>query len=445
MKQHELTKKELLAVGLMLFALFFGAGNMIFPPALGQQAGTNTFVGIGGFLLTGVGLPLLGIIAASRIKGDFSGVAKRVHPVFGLCFTFITYLTIGPFFGIPRTGTVAFQIGVTPFLNEAAKNSGTYLFIYTVIFFGITLWLAMNPSKIVDTVGKILTPLLLGVLTLLVIKSLITPMGSFQPPQQAYANAPFFKGFLDGYLTMDAIAALVFGIVVITSIKDKGITDPKRIASTCMKAGVIAAVGLALVYISLAYIGASSVSSIGVQTNGGDILTNVAKVLFGPFGITILAIAITFACLTTSIGLLTACGEFLSKQIRGLSYRVAIMLISIFSLVVSNVGLTKLISISTPLLTFLYPIAIILIILSLVDKNFGIYQEVYIGSVTAGAVISFFDALNAAQIPLGPINQFLTRYVPLYENQMGWLIPSILVGFIGWIIGYVRRQSAQAK
>ncbi|HWO97309.1 MAG TPA: branched-chain amino acid transport system II carrier protein [Bacillus sp. (in: firmicutes)] len=433
-----LSGKDTLAIGLMLFALFFGAGNMIFPPALGQAAGMNVWVATFGFLITGVGLPLLAVIAISRSNGDFTEIAKRVHPVFGIFFTIILYLAIGPFFGIPRTGTVAFEIGVTPFLSEELKGNTISLILYTIVFFGVTLWLSLNPSKIVDSVGKILTPLLLGVLALLVIKSLVTPMGDFQAPQERYMQAPFIKGFIDGYLTMDTIAALVFGIVAITSIKEKGITDQKALASVCVKAGLIAAAGLVLVYAALSYIGASSPEAIGIKENGGAILTSAATHLFGPFGTIILSLAITFACLTTSIGLTTACGEFFAKMIPGISYKTIVLFLTIFSTVIANIGLTQLISISIPILVFIYPLAIILVALSF--REFG--REVYVLPLIVSSIVSLMDSLKAFGIAIEWLDRPFQAYLPFYNDGAGWIVPAAIAAIIGYAISKLRSQSS---
>ncbi|MBN8250705.1 branched-chain amino acid transport system II carrier protein [Priestia flexa] len=438
MKKEALTRKETLAIGLMLFALFFGAGNMIFPPSLGQQAGVNTWSATVGFLITGVGLPLLGIIATSKTNGDFTKIANRVHPIFGIFFTIVLYLAIGPFFGIPRTDTVAFEIGVTPFLSDSALASNVPLMIYTIIFFGITLFLSLNPTKIVDRIGKVLTPLLLTVLAILVLKSLLTPMGEFQLPQPRYESASFVAGFVDGYLTMDAIAALVFGIVVISSIREKGIVNSQKLSAICIKAGFIAAIGLILVYVSLAYIGASSVESIGMQANGGAILTAVARELFGGFGTIILGLAITFACLTTSIGLISACSSFFNRIFPKLSYKGFVVVLTIFSAVIANVGLTQLISISVPILTFIYPIAISLIVLSLVASALRFGREVYVLAVVTSSFFSLFDGLNAANLKIASIDKLFTNYLPLYSDGMGWLIPTLIACIIGYMISKIR-------
>ncbi|MBS2970023.1 branched-chain amino acid transport system II carrier protein [Metabacillus sp. KIGAM252] len=444
MKQG-LSTKETFVVGLMLFALFFGGGNMIFPPSLGQAAGTSVWIAIAGFLITGVGLPLLGVIAIGLTGSDVQSLGSRIHPVFGIVFTIVLYLAIGPLFGIPRTGTVAYEIGVTPFLPEGMAKNGISLFIYTVIFFGVTYWLSLNPSKLVDRIGKLLTPALLAILALLAIKTIATPMGAAKAPQPAYQDSPFFKGFLEGYLTMDTLAALVFGIVVINAVRDKGITSSKSITKVCIQAGLIAAAGLALVYLSLAYMGATSVDSVGYQSNGGLILSKSANVLFGSLGNIVLTLAITFACLTTSVGLVSACGQYFSKILPKVSYSIIILALSIFSTVIANFGLTQLITFSVPLLTAIYPLAIVLILLSFVDQIFNRAPEVYAISLLFTGLISFADGLKAANIQLASIYNLFDTFVPLFSKGIGWIIPAIIGALIGYVIALVRRPNLKTK
>ncbi|MGG3738164.1 branched-chain amino acid transport system II carrier protein [Aeribacillus pallidus] len=433
MSKKALSGNEMVAIGLMLFALFLGAGNMIFPPFLGQQAGTNVWTGIVGFLFTGVGLPLLGVIAIAKTGGDLQTLASRVSPLFGIVFTLVMYLAIGPFFGIPRTGTVAYEIGVTPFLPDSMDKYGVPLFIYTIIFFTVTAWLSMNPSKLVDRIGKLLTPALLIILAILVVKSLITPMGTPQVPQGDYIDGPFFKGFIEGYLTMDTIAALVFGIVVISAIKDKGIEDQSTIAKVCMYAGVIAAIGLSLVYLSLSYIGATSTEAIGVQQNGGSILSQAAAHLFGSSGAIILGLAITFACITTSVGLVSSCAQYFSKLLPNVSYRTFVIILSAFSMIVANVGLTQLITISLPVLIIIYPLAIVLILLSFIHQWFNGYSAVYLGALIPTFIVSLLDGLQIAGLDVSALTNIFA-ILPLFEQGIGWLVPAITGAFMGWLI-----------
>ena len=256
------SSKRFIAIGSMLFALFFGAGNLIFPAAMGQSAGANVWWAVLGFCVTGVGLPLLGIIAVGYSGcRDLREVASRVHPLYGLFYTVVCYMAIGPCFAIPRTGTVSFEIAVRPFLG--ADPSAFALPIFLAFFSGISCWLAASPSKLVDRIGKFLTPALLVTLAVMIVMSFATPMGDFQAPGKAY-DEPIkaaFQGVLDGYNTLDAIAALVFATLIVNSVKEIGFTDPKAISSQVMKSGMLAGLLLALVYIFIAKIGAESVAA----------------------------------------------------------------------------------------------------------------------------------------------------------------------------------------
>lgn len=434
-----LSAKQIMAVGLMLFALFFGAGNMIFPPFLGQDAGTHVWTAIIGFLITGVGLPLLAIIAIARV-GDVQTMASRVHPVYGVIFTVVMYLVIGPLFAIPRTGTVSYEIGVIPFLSENAVNSPLPLAIFSVVFFAITAWLAMNPTKLVDTIGKILTPALLIILAVIVIKALITPLGDPQAPTGPYVDGPFFKGFVEGYLTMDTIAALVFGIIVISSIQGLGVSNKKSITKICVQAGLIAAAGLALVYISLAYIGSTAPDAIGIQENGGALLSKAADHLFGSFGSIILALAIVFACLTTSIGLVSACATYFNKLMPQFSYKTIVLIFSIFSMIIANIGLTQLIAFSVPVLVIIYPLAIVLIVLSFFHNFFKGYSLVYIVALIPTGIISLIDGLKTAGLNVTALTDSLS-FLPLFDQGIGWIVPAIIGALVGYFIALAAGES----
>ncbi len=221
--KEKLSFSSYTVIGVMLFALFFGAGNLIFPAQLGQNAGTNMWPAIIGFLITGVGLPLLGILAMS-ISGsnNLQELASRIHPLYATIFTSMLYLTIGPFFAAPRTGTVAYDVGISPFVGESYQQVG--LLIFTLLFFAITLWFSLNPAKIVDNVGRILAPGIVILIVVLLAMVVIKPMGVTEPPEEGYRSGAFIQGFLEGYNTMDALASLVFGIIVIKAIRAMGVT-----------------------------------------------------------------------------------------------------------------------------------------------------------------------------------------------------------------------------
>ncbi|WP_134703052.1 branched-chain amino acid transport system II carrier protein [Ammoniphilus sp. YIM 78166] len=441
----QISGKEMVAIGLMLFALFFGAGNLIFPPALGQAAGTSLWVAMVGFLITGVGLPLLSVAAVGMAGGSLQALANRVHPVFGIVFTIVVYLAIGPLFGIPRTGTVAFEMGASPFLPEEIRLQPSALFLYSVVFFGITFWFSIHPSKLVDRIGKVLTPLLLGTIALLVIKSFISPIGELGNPEPAYQEAPFFKGFIEGYLTMDTIAALVFSMVVISAIEERGIKDHKVLAATTLKAGMIAGVGLALVYLSLSFLGGSSSEILGVSENGGEILSNVAYLLFGSSGTMLLGLAVTLACLTTSVGLVAACGRFFAKIFPAVSYKIIISILTLFSALLANIGLTQIIKLSVPVLIGIYPLAIVLVLLSFFHHRFKGHAEVYQGALIATIFVSLVDSLSQAGLRLETITSIYQQYLPLYVVGIGWVIPAFGGAVLGYLVARLKRKEGKAE
>jgi len=417
----------------MLFALFLGAGNIIFPPLLGQMAGDELFIAMIGFLITGVGLPLIAVLAIANAGGGLETIAGRVHPYFGIAFTMIVYMAIGPFFGIPRTATVSYEIGIVPFLPDSISNAQWPLALFTLVFFAITVSLALNPAKLVDRIGKVLTPTLFLVIGALAVKSIISPMGDIKQPQGDYVTQPFFRSFVEGYLTMDVIAALVFGIVVINALKAEGVTESRAVLKAMIFAGLVAAIGLALVYISLGFIGATSASVIGLQDNGGAVLALASTVLYGPYGTIVLALTIIFACLTTSIGLVSACAQYFKHVFPRNSYKTYVFIFAGFSAIIANFGLTQLISISIPVLLMIYPLAIVLMLMSFVDKSFGRKPIVYILALIPTTVVSIFDGLKGAGIDIKPVNDILS-YLPLYEQQIGWLVPAIVGALVGVVL-----------
>lgn len=427
MKQ-KLTFMEILPIGLMLFASFFGAGNLIFPPALGQSAGVNFLPAAAGFCTTGVGIPLLGIIAIGLLRASNpEALALPVHPKFAKALIVVTVLTIGPFFAIPRTGAVSFDVGILPFIS--AENYDLGLALYSLFFFVVTYFLSVNPSKIVDWVGKILTPLLLISIAILVVQVFMNPMGE---PQQAggyYASMPYLKGFQEGYYTMDLLATMLFGTVVIDSIKVRGISEGRVLTRTCIMAGIIAAVLLAAIYVSLTYTGATSVAVFGVSDNGAIALSSIANYYMGTAGNVVLCLMIFFACLTTSIGLTVSAGSYLEQVLKyKMQYQRIAAIICIFSFAVSNVGLTKIISLSVPVLCLLYPIVIVLVMMAFMPvKRACVYRSTLAFTI----VFAIIDGLNAAGVPMKTAEALFKDVIPFYSAGFGWFVPSI----VGLVLG----------
>ncbi|TCS93860.1 branched-chain amino acid transport system II carrier protein [Hazenella coriacea] len=434
-----LSKKDMLFISLMLFSLFFGAGNLIFPPFLGQSAGTSLWPSMAGFILSAVGLPILGVVAVAKANGLHS-LASRVHPFFSAIFTLIIYLAIGPLLGIPRAGSLAFEMGVSPFLSKD-MNLTLALFIYTFVYFGLSYWLALSPSKLVDRFGKLLTPVILLLILIIFVRALTHSFGAPALPTADYAAMPFAKGFLDGYLTMDTIAALNFGIVISLTLKQKGVSHSKQIVSYSIRAGLLAGLILTLIYIMLGYLGAINH---GTTENGAQTLTQVVLTLFGSSGAIILGLVFSLACLTTSVGLITSCSQYFTTIIPKVKYRTWVTVITGSSLVFANLGLTKILLISVPALTAIYPIAITLIILTLLNDLFGGNRSVYATTTLFVSIVSISDAFIQSGINLGPINT-LVKSLPLYTFGFGWLVPAAIGVLIGLLIKILNKQQSFKK
>ncbi|RJS60410.1 branched-chain amino acid transport system II carrier protein [Bacillus sp. PK3_68] len=446
--KSKLSFSAYLAIGVMLFALFFGAGNLIFPAQLGQNAGTNVWPAVIGFLTTGVGLPFLGILAMGFSgSSNLQELASRVHPIYAVIFTSLLYLTIGPFFATPRTGTVAYDIGISPFVGEGSAQVG--LLIFTLVFFGVTMWLSLNPSKIVDRVGKILSPALIILLLILLITVIAKPMGSIEAPQEMYANGAFVKGFLEGYNTMDALASLVFGIIVINAIRSMGVTSKGEVLSATIKAGTVAIFFLAIIYVGIAYLGATSTEKFGVFDTGGPVLNSAASYYFGSFGTVMLSVIIILACLTTSIGLITACGEYFHTLFPKVSYKKFVVFFSLFSFVIANFGLSNIIMYSIPVLMFLYPLAITLMLLTFLSPLFNHSRVVYVAATIVALLISTIDGLktfcDSFSIPyfnwMKAVVSFYEQVLPLYGQGLGWLLPVLIVIVITGVIVRLQKLS----
>lgn len=441
---QNLSKMELLSVGFMVFSIFFGAGNLIFPPYLAQNAGTSFPIAMAGFLITGIGLPLLGLIATAKHGGQYIQlIDKRVHPVFRAVAFGLLYLTIGPLFASPRTGAVSFEIGIKPFLAVDAVNTGGL--IYTAVFFLVTYWLAANPSMIVDRVGKVLSPLLLLFLCALFVRTYYEPIGRVLAPVDEYTVSPFASGFINGYLTMDMLAALPFATLAITAIKQKGLTENSALCRACIKACIVAVILMGIVYVSLAYLGATCPSVLGYSANGGVILSSATYYFFGDTGKIVLAFIIGFACLTTCVGVNSAFASYYQYVFDGrVSYKALLRMAVLFSFLASNVGLTELIRISVPFLVALYPIFIVLVLVSLFDRQVGCRSEVYRWSIGLTLPFSILDGLQAADIQMNGIQELLIQYLPLYSVNLGWLTPALLGALIGLAASKMagRRQAA---
>ncbi len=429
---------DLLALGFMTFALFLGAGNIIFPPSAGMASGEFIWQAALGFLLTGVGLPLLTVVALARVGGGMDRLTAPLGKVAGTVLAVAVYLAIGPLFATPRTAVVSFEMGIAPF----SGNAGMPLFIYTLVFFAAMLFLVLNPGQLVNRIGKFITPVLLAALLVLGGAAIFAPAGEVGAASESYRASPLIKGFLEGYLTMDTLGALVFGIVIATAIRDRGVTEPALVTRYSMIAGVIAAVGLSLVYLALFYLGATSQGIAAGAENGVQILTTYVQHTFGTPGSLLLAVVITLACLTTAVGLTTACGEFFSALLP-VSYRTVVVVFALFSLLVANQGLTQLISVSVPVLVGLYPLAIVLVALSLLDRFWVSPSRVFVPVMAVTLIFGVVDGLAAAGfadwVPV------LFTQLPLADQSMGWLVPVLVMLVFAVVTDRLLSRADQAQ
>ena len=410
-------------ISFMLFSLFFGAGNLIFPPFLGQNAGDHLVSAMVGFLATAVILPVLGVIVVAEFNG-LDRLAQKVGKRFSLIFTFLIYLSIGPGLGIPRAASVPFEMAVAPYLPEG-HSVKLWMIVYSLVFFLVALWLCMTPGKLVSRIGNVLTPSLLILIVFLFISFL-------------------FKGFSEGYQTMDTIAALNFGLVIATTLATFGLKEKKALVRHTVFAGVIAGSILAAVYIMLAYMGAASSGVYPIQENGAWTLRCIVYQLFGAPGAILLAAIFTLACLTTCVGLINSISQFFSVIFKKISYRKWVCIIIAFSFLVCNLGLTAILSISIPILNAIYPMAIVLIILGLSDKLWKNNRYVYPLVIGVTGVVSVIYACDEAGLSLGFITT-LCQKLPLYSMGFCWVSVALVMLIISLAIGFIRSKKKPTK
>lgn len=446
--KRSLNRRETVFVASMLFGMFFGAGNLIFPVSMGQLSGSNMWQAAAGFLITGVGLPLLGVAALGISREDgLMGLSSRVGRRYGKFFTCVLYLTIGPFFAIPRCATVAYTVGVERIIPENVQTA--VLAVFSLLFFAAVLFFALRPGEILTWIGKVLNPLFLLFLGVLVVRALLSPMGSISgtAPEGAYAAGAFYQGFLEGYNTMDALAGLAFGIIVVNVIRNLGVENPGDVAKNTVRSGILSSVLMAVIYVLVTVVGAQSRGELPASSNGGEALALIAEHYFGPAGAVILAATVTLACLKTAVGLITSCGETFQKIFpKGPSYRIWAVLFSTLSFFIANLGLDAIVSWSKPVLLFLYPLAITLILLALFSGLFRNDGRVYrwvTAFTAAAAAVDFINALPVqvlSALRLEKAAEAARNFLPFAENGFGWICPALFGLVIGLFYCACRKK-----
>lgn len=446
--KKQLSFQQRLLVAATLFGMFFGAGNLIFPVHLGQLAGSSLIPATIGFIITAVGIPILGVAAIGNTHSDgLQSLAKKVGKGYGYVFTCTLYLTIGPFFAIPRCATTSFTTGIAPMLGSGVSES-TSLLLFSAAFFALVLIFSLRPSGITVWIGKVINPLFLIFLTILVISALIAPSTSVfsVEPAEGYQSGALFSAFIEGYGTMDAIAGLAFGIVVIDIIRSMGVTEDADIAKDVLISGIFTGILMALIYVVTILMGAQSRGMFDISENGGIALAQISGYYLGSAGSLVLALTITLACLKTSIGLVTSCADaFVRMFHKRLSYKMWAIVFTVFSFVVSNFGLSKIISYSLPVLMFLYPLATTLILLALIGKWFDHDKRVYISVTASTCVAALFDMIKTlpasmrASLHLDGAVTMAGKIFPLFDLNLGWVVPALMGFVLGMLLRRVRR------
>ena len=430
--KNKLSISQITALSCMIFAIFFGAGNMIFPPAMAQLAGEQSWIALAGFIVSDVGIAVAGIMAVVLAGSSMFELASRINQRFAIIFSLLVYSSIGPLFALPRCGSVSFEIGMTPFLNGFNPTLASLLF--TFAFFLITYILSINPGKIVDIVGKILTPVLLICIALLFIGTIMNPVGIVGPAHGDYQSIPFFKGLIEGYLALDGFAGLVFAILVVEALNQFKITEKKAMVKSTLLCSLIAGALLSIVYAALVVVGAQT-STMELFANGGTLLTTVTFSLFGKAGNLILAIAVILACLTTSIGLSCSFSDFIAKTFPRFTYRQVLITICVFSFLIANIGLSQLIALVLPILVTTYPLVVILVVVGLLDPWLKSHTEIMKMGMIFAFPFALLDGFKTAKIAI-PYLSDLALKVPFFDLGIGWLIPAI----IGCLIGYFLKS-----
>ncbi|WP_155287829.1 branched-chain amino acid transport system II carrier protein [Lacticaseibacillus zhaodongensis] len=442
------TKKNYIAIASMLFGMFFGAGNLIFPIHLGQLAGHQWFTAGLGFLITGTILPLLAIIAISitRSNGIYD-LAKPIGKRYATFFMVLTCATLGPLFATPRTATTPFQIGFAPHVSAASRPM--WLLGYSLIFFGITYWASRKPTKIIDSIGKLLNPLFLILLAIIFGFAFAQPMSSAaqQASTAAYTHGAFLNGFLEGYNTMDALAGLLFGIAVVTTIRGLGEKRPGHIAAIAAKSSTMSIILEAAIYMILIWIGATTLAHFKIAADGGITFNQIANHFMGMPGEIILAIMATLTCLTTAIGLSTSFSEALHTKFPKIGYQTWLIICVGASFLIANIGLDQIIAWSLPMLMFLYPLAITLIIMSIASPLFKSDRIVYIMTTIFTIIPAFLDGITNAPAIISQSGWAkailaIDAKLPFASMGMDWFLPAIIGMAIGLAIHFIREAQA---
>ncbi len=424
--------KDIATIGFALFAMFFGAGNLLLPPYLGLQVGEHTLITIIAFGLTGIILPFLGILSIVKSGNTIYDLGNRIHPLLAPILGTIIMLCIGPLIAIPRTGATTFEVAIAPTFKDFNP------IIFSILFFGLTWLLSITPSKVVDIIGNLLTPILLVLLTILIAIGIINPLSDYSNTELTTTES-FKLGFVEGYQTVDMLASLVFAGIIISAAKIKGYTSTSQKSSVVISSGVISSVCLVFIYGGLVYLGATS-GITDKEINRSALLIHIANSTLGGLGMTAIGVCIALACLTTAIALTTAVGSFFTELFKGkVSYKIIVTACTLLSAVLAISGVDNIIQFAYPPLAFVYPIAITLVLYIILFGSIVKNKTPYIGALLASTVIAIMSTGQILNL-WSESQTNIFKALPLYEIELAWVIPSIIGFLIGLLISKTKKQ-----
>ena len=412
--------------GLLLFGIFFGAGNLIFPPALGAQSGSHFWPAIAGFVLSGVGIAIITLIVGTlNPKGYVHEISRKIAPWFAIVYLVALYLSIGPFFAIPRTATVSYEVGIAPLLGQ----SGSRLFIFTLVYFCLAYLIALYPSKILDSIGRILTPIFAILIVVLVVLGALKYSG--QAPQvatAAYQASAFGQGFLEGYNTLDALASVAFSVIAVTTLNQLGFTSKKEYIKTIWIVGIVVAIGFSILYIGLGYLGNHFPIPAKVMASDANkgvyVLSEATKTVFGPAAQIFLAGMVTVTCFTTTAGLIVSTGEFFHNTFPKISYKVYATIFTLIGFAIANLGLSAIIAYSLPVLMILYPITITIVLIVIVNKFIDLSKPGMQLTIFLVSLVAIADVLASTFKLAGLAN--IIKHLPFAAQSLPWLLPAVV-------------------
>lgn len=409
-------KKDVILTGFALFAMLFGAGNLIFPPMVGYVVGDQWISAAAGFFITGIGFPLLAILSSALAGKELDDFADKVSPLFSKIFNVVLILAIGPFLAIPRTGATAFELMLLPHVDG---NNGMYKYVFLACYFIIVFLFSIKANAVIERIGKILTPVLLIILAVIVVKGVFFPIG--EPMAKDISNT-FRYGFYNGYQTMDTLAAIIFSSIILKAIRNGRNLTLKQEMSFLSNSSMIAVCGLSLVYGGLLYIGATSYGVLH-STGTTQLLTDIVNKLLGKEGNLALGVCVAGACLTTAIGLTATVGDYFSSLLKT-SYEKVVTATVVLSFIFAGFGVDAIVKVSAPILTFLYPVAIVLIVLNCFKKYIS-SDKTYLGAVIGAGIIGFFEMTQTLGINLQFLNKIYIK-LPLQTFGLAWVVPSLI-------------------